>query len=810
VWDEQQQLQQLQQQLHDEDDDKASTTRLWRWHTALRVGADLTNVTAGTTTCESSTTTTSSTDTTSSTTNTNNTTPPTMMDHARRRWSALGRHATVRKMQDHAAHASLHSKYKVRWRDVLGEGSFGAVFGATHRATGEAVALKKIPKRYTDDVAFQKEMNALLHLRMAGGHPHICSLHEHFDQDGCYYVVLDLIRGGELFEHLVRQGAFSEQDAARLVREVASALTFVHGLDTVHGDLKPENLMLSTDNPSDAVIKVVDFGCAQVTAPDSPFSESPADILAHQNTGRTPAYCPPEVLDKTSAYYGAPLEPSMDMWGLGVILYIMLTGLHPFDLTGKATDDEIERDVVAGKEPPLKNSPITAHLSESAIHLMERLMAPDPKQRITALEMLSHPWVKGETARSDKIADSDKRLSMYRVFKSRLEAQVFADIVNWSDMTDTDDNSRKASLIERSFRSFDPQRKGYITEKDLRKLTKDPDAPARGTGQLEPVQMSLSGFSDLLAENMKNKYFPKGHVVYHEGDIGNHMYFINSGTIDVVTNDGSQVSRGPGNFFGEGALLHPKKIRSATIQCSTPVHAMEISREYFEKYLATSDSALLLTLKEKDKVRKRNRTKQILRSQKNLVDKEFQLGEVLFASGEKGDSLFLVEDGLVDIFVGGKKVLTATPGNLCGEHSVLTGRCRNSTAVCATKDGCKVQQMAGRDFRKLVDASPDMKASLRDLCVRRDFKKAVVFRLKKEFPYDNPREAFDAVRTENGRDDGLDAEAVGLLMRDMNPGCSDDEILELIRILDMNGSGKVTFEEFKKVFISDIRTAAAM
>ena len=74
-------------------------------------------------------------------------------------------------------------------------------------------------------------------------------------------------------------------------------------------------------------------------------------------------------------------------------------------------------------------------------------------------------------------------------------------------------------------------------------------------------------------------YFPN----IFTGDIGNHMYFISSGTIEVSTKDGSRVERGAGDFFGEGALLHPKKIRSATIKCKTPVHALEISREYFEK-----------------------------------------------------------------------------------------------------------------------------------------------------------------------------------------------------------------------------------
>jgi CRP-like cAMP-binding protein len=286
------------------------------------------------------------------------------------------------------------------------------------------------------------------------------------------------------------------------------------------------------------------------------------------------------------------------------------------------------------------------------------------------------------------------------------------------------------------------------------------------------------------------------------------MYFINSGVIEVVTQDGSRATRGPGNFFGEGALLHPKKIRSATIRCKTPVHAMEISREYFEQYIATSDSGLYLTLKEKDKIRKRNRAKTILRLQKNLVQRKFQKGENLFETGQRGDSLFLVENGLVDIWLGDKRVFTATPGNVCGEYSVLTARPRNCTATCASADGCTTQEMMGRDFRKLADASPELSASFRDLCLRRDFKKAVVLRLKREFPYDDPREAFDALCPPGA--DGLDVKTVGKLMREMNPSYTDEEILEFVRTLDLRNSGKVTYDEFEKVFIADIRKSAAI
>ena len=172
---------------------------------------------------------------------------------------------------------------------------------------------------------------------------------------------------------------------------------------------------------------------------------------------------------------------------------------------------------MSNKPPPLKNSPITAHLSDSAIDIIEKLMCKDETKRITAQEMLEHPWVKGETASRSKMADSDKKLSMYRAFKSRIENKVFKDFVDWSDAEDVKDISKRASLIERSFRAFDPQQKGYITKQDLRMLTKRSAAKVRDIDDGDAAQLSLSNFSDLLAENMKNKYWPKHHVVYHEG-----------------------------------------------------------------------------------------------------------------------------------------------------------------------------------------------------------------------------------------------------------------------------------------------------
>jgi Protein kinase domain len=160
------------------------------------------------------------------------------------RRSNLRRSNTFKLMETQRERETLENRYTVEWSEPIGEGSFGAVYQAQDKKSGEQVAVKKISKRATDDESFQREMDALLHIRKHGGHPNICGLRANYDQGDYYYLVLDLVSGGEMFDHLCNHGAYSEADAARMIREVASALAFLHGLNTVHGDLKPENCTL--------------------------------------------------------------------------------------------------------------------------------------------------------------------------------------------------------------------------------------------------------------------------------------------------------------------------------------------------------------------------------------------------------------------------------------------------------------------------------------------------------------------------------------------------------------------------------------
>lgn len=402
-----------------------------------------------------------------------------------------------------------------------------------------------------------------------------------------------------MFEHLINYGAYSEADAARLMHEVASALAFIHGVGVVHADLKPENLLLCSKNRLDGTIKMIDFGCAVVEDANEDKPPKDKDI----STGTT-AYWPPERFKKGSAA-NAP----MDIWSAGVILYIMLTGVHPFDVEGISSDEEIEQRIQQASGPPM-DPEYTSHLSDSAKDLIQRLMEKDPKKRLTAYEMLQHPWIRGETATTEKMEDSDKKLSRFKELRQQLEAGVFAVLVSHGhkDYTLSESNTRKlkdsrvsenrqeasSHIMKRAFEAFDEGGKGYITSSDLGRVVSEhvggnvsPSDTAQyiATRGVAEDNLSLSDFSSLFS-GIKHKHFPRGHIIFHAGDMGDAMYFINSGKVEVQTRKGQLVAiLRSGDFFGEGSLLDPENKRFTMAKCATPVDVIEIKREDFDRYV---------------------------------------------------------------------------------------------------------------------------------------------------------------------------------------------------------------------------------
>jgi len=278
---------------------------------------------------------------------------------------------------------SLASKYTVNWSDTLGTGAYGSVHIAQSLDNNKLFAMKRMSKRYTSDGAFKREVTALLRIWDEGGCECVSGLKDMYEDEEYYYLVMDLVTGDEVFSHLINVGIWTESEARPLFANMASAVTFLHSIGIIHADLKPENFVL--EGSGDVMVKLVDFGCASIVSDNRPLSSRPVS--------GTTAYWPPECFGIESREGGT--EGSLDMWGLGVIFYIMLTGLHPFDLTGMATDDEIEIILRGSPVPPL-DIPQAAHLSVDARDLILKLMNPDPMLRIKAAQIMEHPFMKSK------------------------------------------------------------------------------------------------------------------------------------------------------------------------------------------------------------------------------------------------------------------------------------------------------------------------------------------------------------------------------------------------------------------------------
>ena len=272
------------------------------------------------------------------------------------------------------------------------------------------------------------------------------------------------------------------------------------------------------------------------------------------------------------------------------------------------------------------------------------------------------------------------------------------------------------------------------------------------------------------------------------------------GTVELTTFDGVSSQRSQGDFFGEGALLDSNKKRSATVRCVTPVHVIEINRQDFEKYAQTSN--LSWDIKEQDNVRKKNRVKTILRLQKELREIHLKKGEYLFRSGEKADALYILEKGRADCLVQDNRVFVVRPGDICGEHSLIMGRPRNSSIVCVS-DTCIAQQMKADDFYELYKTiSPMNRTSLREICLRREYQKALVSKTGKDFPsIDDLRVVYDATDKENHG--YLTIDDVRGLLQSFDRTLSEEEIREILRSIDLDESGKITFEKFRIIFGMD-------
>ncbi|CAM9885186.1 unnamed protein product [Ectocarpus sp. 6 AP-2014] len=276
----------------------------------------------------------------------------------------------------------------------LGHGSFSTVREGTHKENGERFAVKCVKRADLppdDEADLKMEVKLLQEIE----HENIVKLYDFYEEKHFYYLVMEILNGGELFDRIVLKQFYNEKEARDVLKVLFKAIQYCHDRDIAHRDLKPENLLLVSDD-DDAVIKLADFGFAR------PVGETGLSTQCG-----TPGYVAPEILK--GELYGKPV----DIWSIGVITYILLGGYPPFHDDNQA---KLYQKIKKGKVS--FHPQYWSTVSDEAKDLIKKMLTLDKDKRITAEQALEHPWVVGDAAELEK-RDLGANMDKLRLFNAR-------------------------------------------------------------------------------------------------------------------------------------------------------------------------------------------------------------------------------------------------------------------------------------------------------------------------------------------------------------------------------------------------------
>uniref|UniRef100_F1KWN8 Doublecortin-like and CAM kinase-like protein n=1 Tax=Ascaris suum TaxID=6253 RepID=F1KWN8_ASCSU len=257
---------------------------------------------------------------------------------------------------------------------LIGDGNTALVYETVCKKTRDRKALKVISRE--NALGKEELIQSEIAIMQRISHEFIVQMHECWQFDGCYYLSLELIPGGDLFEHLCRVRRVDERCAASLIRCLSSALDYLHALNIVHRDVKPENLLIYVcPYTGDLQLKLADFGLAVEMIGE------PLTVICG-----TPTYVAPEVLAELG------YDQKVDMWAAGVILYVLLCGFPPFQSID-GNQEQLFEQILSGRFS--FPASIWNKVSYSAKGLIQGLLQLDVEERFSAAQILEYPWVQG-------------------------------------------------------------------------------------------------------------------------------------------------------------------------------------------------------------------------------------------------------------------------------------------------------------------------------------------------------------------------------------------------------------------------------
>ncbi|XP_057433042.1 calcium-dependent protein kinase 17-like [Lotus japonicus] len=351
----------------------------------------------------------------------------------------------------------------------LGRGQFGVTHLCTHKTTGHQFACKTIAKRKLvnkEDIEdVRREVQIMHHLT---GQPNIVELKGAYEDKQSVHLVMELCAGGELFDRIIAKGHYTERAAASLLRTIVQIVHTFHSMGVIHRDLKPENfLLLNKDEKSP--LKATDFGLSVFYKQGDTFK----DIVG------SAYYIAPEVLKRR---YG----PEVDIWSVGVMLYILLSGVPPF---WAESEHGIFNAILKG-HVDFTSDPWPS-ISPAAKDLVRKMLNSDPKQRLTAQEVLNHPWIMEDGEAPDKPLDNAvlNRLKQFRAMNQfkKVALRVIAgclseeEIMGLKEMFRGMDTDNSGTITIEELKQGLAKQGTKLTEQEVKQLMEAADADGNGT-----------------------------------------------------------------------------------------------------------------------------------------------------------------------------------------------------------------------------------------------------------------------------------------------------------------------------------------
>ncbi|KAK1437132.1 hypothetical protein QVD17_02917 [Tagetes erecta] len=403
---------------------------------------------------------------------------------------------------------SIEDKYMVDRE--LGRGEFGVTYLCIDRTSRELLACKSISKRKLRTVVdiedVRREVAIMKHLPENSS---IVTLREACEDENAVHLVMELCEGGELFDRIVARGHYTERAAATVARTMVEVVQLCHKHGVIHRDLKPENFLFA-NKKENSPLKAIDFGLSIFFKPGEKFSE----IVG------SPYYMAPEVLKRS---YG----PEIDIWSAGVILYILLCGVPPFWAESEqGVAQAILRGLIDFKREPWPS------VSEGAKSLVRQMLEPDPKLRLTAAQVLEHPWLQNakkapNVPLGDAVKSRLKQFSLMNRFK-RKALRVIADFLSNDEVEDIKEMFKKIDIDDDGIITTEELKSGLqklntaLAESEVQLLIEAVDTNGKGTldyGEFVAVSLHLKKMANDEHLHKAFSYFDKdgnGYIEPHE------------------------------------------------------------------------------------------------------------------------------------------------------------------------------------------------------------------------------------------------------------------------------------------------------